>query len=294
MLFSSIISVHTANWEKWTNFIKSATNLSCLDRLQNRSLRLIIGQLVSTPTEALHLEANVQIYHTCSNRLILKAREKTLRRTDDHPKRVAPAADIPQRLQSSSNFHWKTEELSTLLPPELQHRQNIIHFPSPPWQHSTTQKGRIAATVPGIAGRADHTDLKRRCSLTTIASHQANYIIYMDLVVEGQETGVQQQLVTRASHSSLKWLPPSKTKEKHLPAPMRRKQLPWVQHYPRHPPTPIILRSPYSFAQTANPYLKVSFHQILKPSQFTFPSTPYHFPSSCSGSLVILPFQVTI
>ena len=105
MLFSSIISVHTANWEKWTNFIKSATNLSCLDRLQNRSLRLIIGQLVSTPTEALHLEANIQIYHTCSNRLSLKAREKTLRRTDDHPKRVAPAADIPQRLQSYSNFH---------------------------------------------------------------------------------------------------------------------------------------------------------------------------------------------
>ena len=48
-------------------------------------------------------------------------------------------------------------------------------------------------------------DLKHRCSLTTIASQQANYIIYMNLVVEGQETGVQQQLVTRASYSSLKW-----------------------------------------------------------------------------------------
>ena len=40
----------------------SDTNLSCLDRLQNRSLQLITGQLVSTPLEGLHLEADVQSY----------------------------------------------------------------------------------------------------------------------------------------------------------------------------------------------------------------------------------------
>ena len=33
-----------------------------LDRLHNRSLRLITGQLVSTPLEALRLEADVQSY----------------------------------------------------------------------------------------------------------------------------------------------------------------------------------------------------------------------------------------
>ena len=70
----------------------------CLSSLQNRSLRLITGQLVSTPLEALRLEADVQSYHTCSNRLILKAREKALRITEDHPKHVVLAADIPQRL----------------------------------------------------------------------------------------------------------------------------------------------------------------------------------------------------
>ena len=42
-------------WQPWL----SATNLPCLDYLQNRSLQLITGQLASTPLEALHLEADV-------------------------------------------------------------------------------------------------------------------------------------------------------------------------------------------------------------------------------------------
>ena len=77
------------------------------------------GQLVSTPLEALRLEADVQSYQTCSNRLILKASEKALRSTDNHPKCVALATNIPQRLQSRCSFRRKANELSTLLPPEL-------------------------------------------------------------------------------------------------------------------------------------------------------------------------------
>ena len=80
-------------WQPWL----SDTNLSCLDRCQNRSLRLIAGQFVSTTLEALHLESDVQSYPTCSKRLILKAKEKALRSTDNHPKRIALDVNIPQR-----------------------------------------------------------------------------------------------------------------------------------------------------------------------------------------------------
>ena len=95
------------------------TNLSCLDCLQNCSLWFITGQLVSTSLEALCLEADAQSYQTCRNCLILKAQEKALRSTDDHPKRVALAADIRQHLQNSFSFRCKTNDLSTLLPGEL-------------------------------------------------------------------------------------------------------------------------------------------------------------------------------
>ena len=153
-------------WQSWL----SDTNLSSLDRLQNHSLRLITSQLVSIPLEDLQLEADVQSYPTCSKRLILKANEKALRSTDDHPKRIALDVNIPQRLQSRSSFRRKAEELSTLLPPDLQHRQNIIHFPSSPWQQSSSHVGRISTSVPGITGRADDNSIKRQYSLSTIAS----------------------------------------------------------------------------------------------------------------------------
>ena len=135
-------------WQPWL----SATNLSCWDHLQNFSLWLVTGQLLSSPLEAIRLKADVQNNCTCSNPLILKAREKALRSTDDHAKCDALAADILQHLLNRCSICSKTNNLSTILPPELQHRQSN-YFPSPPWQLSTPCKERIATTVPGITGR---------------------------------------------------------------------------------------------------------------------------------------------
>ena len=186
-------------WQPWL----SDTNLSRLDCLQNHSLRthLYSGQLVSTPLKALRLEADVQNYPTCSKRLFLKAKEKALRSTADHPKRIALDVNISQRLQSRSSFRQKAEELSTLLPPDLQQRQNITHFPSPPWQQSPSNEGRIATChVPGITGRANYNNLKRQCSLSTIASYQADYAIYTDgSASRATRSGGAAAVVTRGS-----------------------------------------------------------------------------------------------
>ena len=183
-------------WQPWL----SDTNLSSLYRLQKYPLRLITGQHVSSPLEALRLEADVQSYPTCSKGLILKANEKALRSTDDHPKRIALDVNIPQRLLSHSSFRRKAEELSTLLLTDLHHRQNITHFPSPPWQQSPSHDGRIATSVPGITGRADENNLKRQCSLSTIASYQADYVIYTDGSASGgTRNGGAAAVVTRGS-----------------------------------------------------------------------------------------------
>ena len=74
---------------------------------------------------------------------------------------------------------------------------------------------------------------------------------------------------------------------------MRKKQLPWNLHYPGHSPTPIIILSPYSFAQTLSPCVKPSSHPILEHSPSTIPSTPFGLPSSSTRSLAILTFQAT-
>ena len=57
----------------------------------------------------------------------------------------------------------------------------------------------IATTVPGITDRADDIDLKRQCSLTTIASYQADYTIYTDGSASGGTRNGAAAVVTRGS-----------------------------------------------------------------------------------------------
>ena len=89
-------------------------------------------------------------------------------------------------------------ELSALLPPDLQHRQNI-HFPSPPWQQSTSHNGQISTSVPGITSRADD-NMKQQCSLSKIISYQADYVVYTDGSTSGGTgNGGAAAVVTRGS-----------------------------------------------------------------------------------------------
>ena len=139
-----------------------------------------IGSTHLIPPEFHSIQLKFTLILLSSKRLILKANVKARRSTDDHPKCIALNVNIPQRLQSRSSFRRKAEELSSLLPPDLQHRQNIIHFPSPPWQQSSSHTGRISTSVPGITSRADDKNIKRQCSLSTIISYQADYVVYTD------------------------------------------------------------------------------------------------------------------
>ena len=171
-------------WQPWL----SDTNLSYLDHFQNCSLQLITGQLISTPLEALPLEANVQSYPTCSKCLILKAIENAWRSTYNHPKCIALDVSILQCLQNHSSFCQKAEACSTHLPPDLQHRQSIIYFPSPPWQQSSSQEGWIATFFPGITGWADDSNLTANVASPPLL-HISLIVLstLMDLLVEGQE-----------------------------------------------------------------------------------------------------------
>ena len=132
--------------------------------------------------------------------MILKANEKARRSTDDHLKRIALDVNIPQRLHSRSSFRRKAEELSTLLPPDLQHRQTIIHFSFPPWQQNSSHTGRISASVSGITSRADDNNIKRQFSFSTIVSYQADYVVYTNGSASGgTRYGGAAAVVTRGS-----------------------------------------------------------------------------------------------
>ena len=243
--------------------------------------------------EALRLDANVQSYPTCSKSLILKAKEKALRSTDDHPKHIALDVNIPQCLQKRSSFCRKTEELSTLLPPDLQRRQNIIHFPSPPWQQSPSHERWIATSVPWITGRADDNSLKRQCSPSTIASSQADYVIYTDgSASRGTRNGGAAAVVTNGSPPQPDVVTTIKTKGQAFTssyeeeAAVMESALSWTLTNANHPSITILFsRGSKSLCEAL-----ISFH----PWTFSNHNSINSISSLFNGSLAILPLQVMI
>ena len=77
---SSHLSYAGAGWQPYI----CAENQKKLNRLQNKALRAITGQFLSTPVEALRLEAGIQSYDTHSKRLLARSWEKALRCPADH------------------------------------------------------------------------------------------------------------------------------------------------------------------------------------------------------------------
>ena len=89
-----------------------------LERTKNKALRVITGQLHSSPVESLRLEASVTSYTTHSHRNILKSMERAKRLPPHHPYSRALAEHTKPRTQHSS-WARQGKQLSTEhIPPE--------------------------------------------------------------------------------------------------------------------------------------------------------------------------------
>ena len=156
-------------------------------------------------------------------------------------------------------------------------------------------EGRIATSVPGITGRADGTNLKRQCSLTTIASYQADYVIYTDgSASRGTRNGVAAAVVTRGLPLQLDVITTRKIKGRTSTSSYEEETaamesaLTWTLTNGSYPSISIL------FCTDSKSLCEVLISPILEHSPSIIPSTLYRLPSSSNGSLVILSFQVMI
>ena len=195
---NSHLSYAGAGWQPYI----CAKNREDLIRLQNKALRAITGQLISTPVEALRLEAGIQSYDTHSKRLLARSWEKALRCPADHPRRATADESVDRRTTASC---WRSSALSLLsqLPPELSNRQQLEYYNLPPWQESCSGLS-IYPHVPGIKGRSDDPALKRIMSLEQIRSFSADIILYTDGSAQaGMEDGGYGGIVTTGDPEDL-------------------------------------------------------------------------------------------
>ena len=67
-----------------------------LKREQNKALRLVTGQHLATPAEALRLECGISSFETDTSRTIAKSIEKAERLPTNHPRRKSSKRQIHQ------------------------------------------------------------------------------------------------------------------------------------------------------------------------------------------------------
>jgi hypothetical protein len=94
---TSLLSGSTYAGGGWLPWL-SATSMEMLDRTQNRNLRIITGQLASTPTDALRVETGFQSFGCLRDRAAAAALERLLR--------LDPATH-PRAAQAKSGVTWR-------------------------------------------------------------------------------------------------------------------------------------------------------------------------------------------
>ena len=121
-----------AGWQPWL----SETSIGVLERTQNKALRMMTGQLKSSPVEALRLESGIPSYETHMRRNILKSREKAQRLPEDHPRYIALKSAVPPR-NTRQSWARKGKELECLLPPRHQTAKRSKSPASPRGNHAS-------------------------------------------------------------------------------------------------------------------------------------------------------------
>ena len=162
-----------AGWQPWL----SDSSISVLERTQNKALRIVTGQLRSSPVEALRLESSIPSYETHMRRNILKSHEKAKRLPEDHPRHIAWRSAIPPRNKRRS---WSRQgsELERLLPPEAENRMPLKITRDPPWERR--QQHHIKPVLEGISNKAEDQAIIRAAAERAIEEWNSDLTIYTD------------------------------------------------------------------------------------------------------------------
>ena len=181
-LFSSLVrgklDYAAPGWQGWL----SDSSIEAMDRVQNRGIRLITGQMKSSPVDALRLEAGFPPYATHIERMCLRSAEKASRVPEDHPIFLAATKAVPPKGDRRS---WKSraDELLPRVPVEARNRKPIRWFTRPPWKPPADIV--VFDEVPGVASRDDDMELKRLAAEAQLDSHNADLVIYTDGSADG-------------------------------------------------------------------------------------------------------------
>ena len=166
----SILDYAAPAWQPWIG----DTNISVLERAQNKGLRRISGQYMASPIGSLNLETGVPTYSTIINQRCIMAQEKGLRLPMDHPRNIAFSNAVPHRTEGHDSCRSKARALTEQLGVDISNRKPITLFPNtPPWEFQCDLT--IFDTIPGINSRSDDQPSKLSAAISRIRELACDY-----------------------------------------------------------------------------------------------------------------------
>jgi ribonuclease HI len=194
-LCCSVMSYCAAAWQPWL----SATTMEKLERCQNRALRIITGQTLTTPLEALRCEAGVQSFCTTSKQLVAKAMEKSLRLPKENPRRGIMEKEVRHRHKGRSSLRVIGRGLLGNGSVRGCQRQELCLPQKPPWTSGTDRR---YVCYPELLGRSQKSVAEEQLKQDTMVTIRercggCRIIIYTDgSAAEGFRKGGSAAVVT--------------------------------------------------------------------------------------------------
>ena len=174
------------SWQPWL----ADSNISTLETIQNKALRLITGQLRNSPCEALRYETQIPCYETHLERNCLKSFELAKRLPTEHPRSLALANAIPHKRnnQRRSWYRMGTNLTHIHIPPDADNRQPVTFYTKPPW--IGLESVTIKPYLDGITSRHDDASAIRTAAVKVIEEWDGDINIFTDgSAVEGYKNG---------------------------------------------------------------------------------------------------------
>ena len=190
---SSKMHYASAAWQPWL----SESNVKVLDSIQNRALRIMSGQVASSPVEALRAEMDIPSFATQRDRRCLLAKEIAERRPEDHPRRLALESVVKTKNQRN-NWGRRSLELTKLLPEDAAPRLPLTTSLCDPWK--LDKNFTVESTLPGVKSRNDVEEMKRDAAIKAISEFNSVITIYTDGSAEaGCKKGGSAVIITENS-----------------------------------------------------------------------------------------------
>ena len=192
-LIHSTLHYCGAAWQPWL----AKSNVAILERVQNRALRILTGQLADTPLECLRTEAELTSFETQIRRNCIVAWERSAR---------LPAGNPRHKLFTSPIEHkWKRSSFSTLAQAECARigldqlpRERFAPKKAPPWNWDREPTWTVDTRLNGGSDKScDQRTLLTDTVDTIAAAGEVEITIYTDGSAErGYKNGGSAAVVT--------------------------------------------------------------------------------------------------